>query len=253
MAINYIMDTLEGLPEAVQALYTPKDGKYILAGVQGVKTEDDVNRVMEALNKERNDHKATKERWRALQDYAPDEILSALDEASRLKQKASKEGTDDSLKLAPLQREKERLSNELLQAQNMIEQFKAREKERVISDAVRRAGTELKMRPTAIEDALLLAKLTFDVDDNGKVFTKQDGANIGGLEPSAWLSEMQQARPHWWPDNIGGGATGGNGAGFVHNNPWKKESLNLTQQGEIFKANPTLARQLAAAAGVTIK
>lgn len=35
-------------------------------------------------------------------------------------------------------------------------------------------------------------------------------------------------------------------------NPWAKDSFNLTEQGKIFKENPAQARQLAAAAGVTI-
>jgi hypothetical protein len=46
----------------------------------------------------------------------------------------------------------------------------------------------------------------------------------------------------------GGSARGGGGAGAQ--NPWKRESLNLTKQGEIAKSNPALAVRLKAEAGV---
>lgn len=46
----------------------------------------------------------------------------------------------------------------------------------------------------------------------------------------------------------GGSARGGGGAGAQ--NPWKRESLNLTRQGEIAKSNPALAARLKAEAGV---
>jgi len=35
-------------------------------------------------------------------------------------------------------------------------------------------------------------------------------------------------------------------------NPFAKETFNLTKQGELFKENPAQARELAAQAGITI-
>jgi len=46
----------------------------------------------------------------------------------------------------------------------------------------------------------------------------------------------------------GGGAGGSNNGGGAANNPWKKDTLNLTEQGKIVKENPTLAAQLKKAA-----
>ena len=42
------------------------------------------------------------------------------------------------------------------------------------------------------------------------------------------------------------------GAGGEQNNPFAKETFNMTKQGELFKSNPEQARALAAAAGMTI-
>ncbi len=44
----------------------------------------------------------------------------------------------------------------------------------------------------------------------------------------------------------GGGSKGGNG----QVNPWKKETINLTEQGRILRENPDLAKQLKVAAGI---
>jgi uncharacterized protein YhaN len=52
------------------------------------------------------------------------------------------------------------------------------------------------------------------------------------------------------PGNGGGGATGGTGKGTV--NPWAKDTTNVTEQGRIYNQNPTLAKSLAAEAGVTL-
>ncbi len=60
--------------------------------------------------------------------------------------------------------------------------------------------------------------------------------------------------PHLFVSSTGSGANGsgelgGKGTGI---NPWVKESMNLTKQGEILNDNPTLAKQLAGEAGVEL-
>jgi hypothetical protein len=50
--------------------------------------------------------------------------------------------------------------------------------------------------------------------------------------------------------NNGGGASGSKAPGSNVGNPWKKEEVNLTKQGQILRENPTLAATLKAAAGV---
>jgi hypothetical protein len=50
----------------------------------------------------------------------------------------------------------------------------------------------------------------------------------------------------------GGGAGGSNLAncGGVQSNPWKKDSINLTKQADIWKSNPAEAKRLMAEAGI---
>lgn len=58
------------------------------------------------------------------------------------------------------------------------------------------------------------------------------------------FKQEQPSKPPYQPQ----GGTGGSGA----ENPFAKETFNLTKQGELLKSNPEQAKALAAAAGVTL-
>ena len=60
----------------------------------------------------------------------------------------------------------------------------------------------------------------------------------------AHLFKQEQSKPPYHPQ----GGTGGSST----ENPFAKESFNLTKQGELLKSNPEQAKALAAAAGVTL-
>lgn len=85
-----------------------------------------------------------------------------------------------------------------------------------------------------------LDKFTFD----------KDGQPIGVDDI---IKPIKTSSPHLFKVDQGGGynPAGGQGAGGT-NNPWKKESYNLTEQGRILKTDPAQAKQLAAAAGITL-
>lgn len=85
-----------------------------------------------------------------------------------------------------------------------------------------------------------LDKFTFDKD--GKVI---------GLDDV--LKPMRESSPHLFKN--AGGAGGYNPAGGGKppvNNPFAKETYNLTEQGRLFKQNPEQAKEMAAAAGVKL-
>ena len=85
-----------------------------------------------------------------------------------------------------------------------------------------------------------LDKFTFDKD--GKVI---------GLDDV--LKPMRESSPHLFKNagGTGGYDLAGGGKPPV-NNPFAKETCNLTEQGRLFKQNPEQARQMAAAAGVKL-
>lgn len=85
-----------------------------------------------------------------------------------------------------------------------------------------------------------LDKFTFDKD--GKVI---------GLDDV--LKPMRESSPHLFKNAGGAGGYDPAGGGKPPvNNPFAKETYNLTEQGRLFKQNPEQARQMAAAAGIKL-
>ena len=85
-----------------------------------------------------------------------------------------------------------------------------------------------------------LDKFTFDKD--GKVI---------GLDDV--LKPMRESSPHLFKNAGGAGGYDPAGGGKPPvNNPFAKETYNLTEQGRLFKQNPEQARQMAATAGVKL-
>lgn len=92
----------------------------------------------------------------------------------------------------------------------------------------------------ALDAEYLLYKLgdTAEFDSDG---TLRDAGEL--------LKEARKAHPALFrQEQSGYSPVGGNGSYMA--NPWKKETFNLTKQGEIFKTDPARAKELMAAAGM---
>lgn len=82
-------------------------------------------------------------------------------------------------------------------------------------------------------------KFTFD----------KDGKPVG-IEDV--VKPLKEASPHLFKTEAGTDYKPNSGGNAPVNNPWAKDTFNLTEQGKIFTADPARAKMLAAAAGVTI-
>lgn len=95
------------------------------------------------------------------------------------------------------------------------------------------------------------------VDDAGEIRYSLDPKRAGQPMSVGELVAEMKAKDAYAPafefDNAGGGASGSGRSGMRGiKNPWKKETLNYTEQARIRREDPDLARQLAAAAGVEL-
>lgn len=82
-------------------------------------------------------------------------------------------------------------------------------------------------------------------------FNFDKDSNPIGLEDS--IKPYKESMPHIF--KTGKTETNYNpagGSGGTGKNPFAKDSFNLTEQGKLFKENPAQAKELAAAAGITI-
>ncbi len=251
----------DDIPEAYRPLYTEKDGKFELTGIAGLKTQTDVNKLSESLRKERGDHKRLRDSIRGTFGESPnfEEIRTTLDSVEELTAQLEAAGNPKDnkavetlvearvkAKLAPMERELATLKTQVTEKDGVINTFTTEKRTRSIHDSVREAATKLKLLPEAMDDALMLAERNFEVNEDGNVAIKESGE-----DPVVWLTNMQSKKPHWWAPSSGGGAQPGGNKNFGKN-PWSAESWNMTEQGRMFKENPTRANQMAASAGTKV-
>ncbi len=264
MKLKLILDSIESLPTDIQALYTEKDGKFHLTGVEGMKTQTDIDYVKTILEKEREAHKDTKKK---LEDFhglnmPVEEVLAKLDRFDELEAAAGDKIDETKLnemvetrlktKTAPLERDLDKLRKENLELNGKVGEFETKDRTRGIHDAVRKAATSGKVIGTAVDDILMLAERVFDIDETGAVVTKDNVGVTPGVDPAVWLTDMQEKRPHWWAPSQGGGAGGsGGGSGFA-NNPFSADHWNMTEQGKLVRENADRASQMAKAAGTVV-
>ena len=84
--LNVTHDSLDSLPESIdpRELYTERDGKFVLTGVAGLKTQADVDAIKTYLQTERDEHKATKSKYRDFADMDASDIQAKLDRLGEL-------------------------------------------------------------------------------------------------------------------------------------------------------------------------
>lgn len=261
MALKVVHDSLEEIPEAQQELYSEQGGKFVLTGISGVKTQDDITRLQTSLNKEREDHKTTKSSLALWADMDHEDVVKKLDRFTELETAAADKVDDSKLeemaearartRLAPIERENKKLLAENTDLKDSIGGYKKREIKRKVGDTVTSALVDAKIIDAARSDALLLAQNTFEVTEDGQVLTREGSGVTVGLDPKLWLEEIMPKRPHWLPGSQGGGARGsGAGAGGTSDNPWTDANWNLTQQGKVIKEHgDEKAERMAKAAG----
>lgn len=265
MKLKAIYKTQDEIPETYRDLYTEKNGQWELTGVEGVKTQADVERVQQGAAQERTDHGETKAKLKVFTDAFGDrpvaEINADLDRIPELEAKSTGEIDQEKIdtlvdarvrrEVAPIQRELDQVkeANGTLTTEN--EGFKTANTSRSIKDALREAGTEAKMQAGAMDD-LLMYEGQFEFDAAGVLVTKDGGIAAAGLEPNAFVTEMKDKRPHWWAPSEGGGAGGNLGGAPGGENPFSHKHWNMTKQGALVSSDPAKAEQLAKAAGTRV-
>ena len=265
MALKAIVETKEEIPEGAESFYEEVEGKYHLA-VEGF-TEK--SKLDEFRNSNIDLRQQLEDATGKIDSFKGIDPASAREALTKMQQVENKElidkGQFDEL-LAKQESEYggkiDALTKRATEQENSAKKYKDElETYRVtsaIQTAVNESGTP---QSSAVADILARAKNSWSIDDKGNLFCvdssgkarySENGTQY--LSPQEWSKELIANAPHLFVPSIGSGANGsgelgGKGTGI---NPWVKESMNLTKQGEILKDNPTLAKQLAGEAGVSL-
>ena len=266
MALKAVIENLDDVAEDLRAEYKetvdPKTkAKVFVLDLEGFDSLPSVRKLKDENGQHRiaaRDANALVAKFKAFGE--PDEVLAKLDKLPELE--AAAEGKLDDAKintivetrvktkLAPLERELGQAKTRVTELEGVNSQLTQAEVRRKVTGAVGRAARDLKVLDSATEDVELYAERLFEVDTDGNVVTKDNVGVNPGLSPKAWLEDMQAKRPHWWPATSGGGAGGGKGGAGFANNPWSGEHWNMTEQGNVMKADRARAERMAKAAGV---
>ncbi|TXN72391.1 hypothetical protein [Methylobacterium sp. WL6] len=262
MKLKKVYDNEADVPADHLSLYEERDGKWHLTvEIEGTSDSGDVARLNSALAKERNDHKTTKDKLRAFDGLDPQETRDRLDKLADIE--ANPDATVEQrvtseverrlkAKTAPLERQIAQANEAKVAAERERDETRGTLRGRTISDEVRAAASKAKIIDSAVDDVLMYGTSVFEVGEDGSVVTKDGVGVTPGLRPEAWLSDMKERRPHWWPASQGAGSQGGRGGSTGGDNPFTAEAWNVTEQGKIAQADEAKAHRLAKAAGTTL-
>lgn len=232
MALEYKLDKIDDLDENVQKLYVKQDDGTFRLDVNGA---EDVTGLKSALEHERENRRQATQAAKDAEEEAKKKAEEKL-----LADGNHKELYDSAM-------------TKLDEANTTIATMKnATATEKRNSEATKIAATLAEGSNVEILSDIISRRLKY-TDEGLKVLSDSGELTVSTLDELK--TQIQTGGKY---DSLlkgngsgGGGANGdkdGGGAATVKNNPWKKDTLNLTQQAHIKKTDPTLAAQLEKAA-----
>ena len=245
MVLKLKYATANDIPKGFAALYEERDGEFVLVGVEGMKTQSDIDNLVSS-HKKRTKEAVDKAIKDALNGRTTEDIDKAFEELEELRSRVDAEGEGSGSKkfetavesavekrikriTGPMERELTTLKSKLEGTEKERDAAVGSLRRRNIDEAVRDAATSAGVMPEAVGDVVALGRELFDTetDDDGTVrVMSRDGK---GGDPVSWVREMKTKRPYFWPASQGGGA-GGGGKGNI-----KGQSLDKLSPRELLE------------------
>lgn len=226
--LKFELDTLDGVDEAVAALYEQKGDKFRLK-VEGI---DPADELKEALRKEREDRKAAKERADALEREARD----------RADEDARKRGDSEALEKSW----QEKLARKEAELAEEIKSRDARLTELTVGTTAQAIGAELAMQGSAgVVTKLVRERLRYE---DGKVIVLDNDGKPSALTLDELKKEFRED-PAIAPLIQGSKASGGGAGGAKGGGAAKTlNELRGMERVELRRTNPAEYARLKAAA-----
>lgn len=255
--LKFIVDDINTVPEALRSLYTqrPSDSKWVLQ-VEGAV---DAARLAEF----RDSNILLTKRLEDFKDIDPAKARELIGMEKDIRNGKVKDGkTVEEIVEERTTAMRKAHETEVATLKKDLEGTTGKLSRLTIADAAVAKATELGLRPSAREDLVERANRTFTLKEGNPVALDPTGQPKFGkhAEPltiGEYVEGLIETAPHLFDPSTGTGAAGGSknnggGAAGVKVNPWLKPTFNLTKQGEVYRANPDLARKMAAEAGVKL-
>lgn len=214
MALKAIVDSLDAIPEAHQALYVKMDDGRFKLDAEGV---EDVSGLKSALEKEREDRRKARQELEKFKNVDPEKYaeLVKLHEDIESKELLAK-GDVDKVVENRVKQMKEKFEGEIQNLTGTNKSLLGRLEALLIDTEVQREAIPLVL-DTAMDDVVRRAREVFRIVDGHAVPMQGDKVIYGsdGVTPltmKEWLAGLAKTAPHLYKGSQGGGA-GGNGGG----------------------------------------
>lgn len=170
--LKVVLETLDGIDEAVQSLYAEKDGAFVLQ-IDGVDSHPDVANLKSAYERVKADRDAVK----AERDEAKSRINSLPDDFDPEKWAKLKDGKPDEAVMVKLRQEMESKIADLEGQLNQTRETARRNAlDRDLTDALTEAGVT---NPTFAKAARQMLADGVKVGEDGKPFVETDMGPLG--------------------------------------------------------------------------
>lgn len=241
MSLKYSVDTLDGVPEAMQSFYTQSDGKYVLQ-VDGAVPKSRLDEFRDNNTKLKGDIEALSkqyegvdlEAYRTLTERAQKERDKKLIDAGKVDELVTQRV--DAMK-SDYEKRVDALTKEGTGYKLQLESL-------LVDGALRDAAIKAGVKPTAVDDVLLRGRQTFRVVDGKAAAFQGDKALFGkDSEPLAvgeWVTALQEAAPHLFEASTGGGAPAGGSQGKGGQATIKRAAWNALAPAEKSAAARTM-------------
>lgn len=214
MPLDYLVekDSFESLDENVKGLYV-EDGERFRLDVNGVKTQQDVDNVLDAKGKEKEAHKLTKQdlaKFRDENQTLKSQLADAMLTGDQTSEEIQKR-LDDALKvkIAPYEDEKQALVNQNKEYATLIEGYKTKELEGELKTKIMNIinAPKSNIKPSAFEDIYSRAmRSDIGLKKNQDVNDFVDSENRPMKD---WLEVQIQKSPLWLKKSTSADAGGG--------------------------------------------
>ena len=223
MALQLILENLDGIDDAQKQLYVERDGKFHL-DVDGV---EDTTGLKSALEKERAARREFEKKYGALKNVDPDEYAKLKREAEEREQKKLEDkGEFEKLREKWAQKEEQMKTD----YEKKLSEKDGLLKKLVLEDRMRQAALKAGIRPDRIDDVMSLTSARANMDDSGAIRILDENGDPTTETPFDFYAKTyKSARPDYFVGSnaSGSGATpGGTGGGL----PKSMKRSSMTDQ-----------------------
>lgn len=238
MGLKFKVENIDEVAEAQREFYTERDGAYYLnvEGMPSSKTDDDVRRLNGALEKERKDHKATKEKLKAFEEFGtPEELREKIDEYDTLKEgggKANEELLDYKKRLRATEKERDNYKTQFESQKARLDELTKLEKRSKVRGKLKETVESLDNK----YDKGRIYSMLEDFEDSFELDEVGDIAPYKGKPIKDWI----QGRADLYNFTVNS-TPGNSNPGIKNGDPGKKPENKF---GEVNLVDPDIASKL---------